>query len=46
MRVSQLAELSRAEHLPPWIVCESKPLKTTMGSERSSGIRTFSNYAL
>jgi hypothetical protein len=31
MRVSPLAaELSRAEHLPPRIVCGSKPLKTTM----------------
>jgi hypothetical protein len=31
MRVSPLAaELSRAEHLSPRIVCGSKPLKTTM----------------
>jgi len=31
MRVSPLAaELSRAERLPPRIVCGSKPLKTTM----------------
>jgi hypothetical protein len=47
MRVSPLAaELSRAQHLPPRIVCGSKPLKTTMEVSDRRESERFSNYAL